>query len=67
MAEGSKKKIVVDQGICIGCGACIQLAGEYFKFNNEGKSEPYKDYDEADAEKIKEAVDGCPVQAISIE
>lgn len=67
MSEEVKgKKIVVDQELCIGCGGCVGVAPDYFKLNDEGKSEVIKDYDEADAKLIEEAVDSCPVQAISV-
>lgn len=69
MAESKEelKKIIVDQEACIGCGSCAGVAPEYFKINEEGKSEVIKKYDDADKDKINEAADGCPVQAISIE
>lgn len=65
--EEKKKKIKVDQDICIGCGGCVGVAPEYFALNDEGKSHPIKAYDPKDAALIKEAADACPVQAISIE
>lgn len=69
MAEEEKtaKKIVVDQEVCIGCGGCVGVAPEHFKLNDEGKSEVIKQYDEADRELIEEAINACPVQAISLE
>lgn len=63
MAAETAKKIVVDQDLCIGCGACVDSG--YFDMVAD-KSQP-RAYNEADADKIQEAVDGCPVGAISIE
>jgi len=69
MAEEGKegKKLTVDRDNCIGCGNCVSTAPEYFKLGDDGKSKPIKDYEEADKDKIKEAIDNCPVDAISLE
>lgn len=61
-----EKKIVVDKDKCIGCGSCVSIAEEYFKLGEGGKSEVIKDYDEKDEAIVKEAIDACPVEAISI-
>ena len=58
------KKIVVDQDLCIGCGSCEQIAPDHFKVN--GKSHVKKQYSEEDDKIIKEAIAGCPVDAISL-
>lgn len=65
-AEKSGKEIVVDIDTCIGCGTCEEIAPEYFKVVG-GVSTVIKQYDESDADKIRDAVDDCPVQAISIQ
>ena len=57
--------IIIDKDKCIGCGTCVSLAPKSFKIGKDGKSEainPAKD-DEAT---IKNAVDSCPTNAISI-
>ncbi|MFZ2664262.1 MAG: ferredoxin [Patescibacteria group bacterium] len=62
------KKIKINEDICIGCGACGITAPEAFGYNNEkGKATVKEGAENTDNEKIKEAVEGCPVQAISIE
>lgn len=63
MAE--EKKLAVDAETCIGCGACESTAPEYFEIK-AGLSKVIKDYDEKDADLIEEAINGCPVQAISL-
>lgn len=60
-------KPVINKELCIGCGACEGICPEAFKLD-DGKSSvieladytPYND-------KINQAVEACPVQAISIE
>ena len=59
-------KIVVDKKKCIGCGTCIAIAPKSFKFGEGGKSEPIEPPGDEE-EKIKEAAESCPVQAINIE
>ncbi len=56
--------IVVDQGKCIGCGACEAICPVSFKLT-DGKAHPVKpEVEELTCEKEAEA--GCPVQAISV-
>lgn len=66
MAEEKKKIIKVDESICIGCGACADMAPDYFHVV-EGVSKVKKQYDEADKDDIEAAATGCPVGAIRIE
>lgn len=61
------KKIEVNQGTCIGCGACVQIAPDYFKFSDNGTAVPIKEMvDEVD-NLVVEAMESCPTSAISIE
>ena len=55
---------MVNQEICIGCGACIAECPDTFKFNDSGKSEAISQDNAACAKKAAEI---CPVQAISAE
>lgn len=67
MADEEKgKELKVDRDICIGCGNCVNLAPDYFKLDDESKSKVIKKYDEADKDLNKEAIDNCPVDAISL-
>lgn len=59
-------KIKVDKDKCIGCGTCIAIAPKSFKFDKEGKSEPIIPPGD-DGETVKEAAEGCPVGAISLD
>ena len=54
-------KIMIDEDTCIGCGACVSICPEGFEMV-DGKAK-------VKSQKVKcgkEAVDSCPVQAISI-
>lgn len=61
------KKVKVNQDACIGCGACVSMANEYFDFNDEGYSEAIKEViEDSDLELVEDAASCCPVDAISI-
>ncbi len=55
-------KAYVDQDTCIGCGMCAGIAADVFRINDEGKAEAYA---EGDDSAVQEAIDSCPVAAIS--
>jgi len=58
------KNIKIDKNKCIGCGLCETIVPKAFRLNSKGKAEFVSTG--ADLEKkIKEAMDSCPVQAIS--
>ena len=59
-------KVAVNQGNCIGCGACESICPEVFQINDEGlssvigKEEDFTSHEE----EIRDAVDSCPTGAI---
>ncbi|KKP69818.1 hypothetical protein A2X44_05095 [candidate division CPR3 bacterium GWF2_35_18] len=57
-------KAKVDQTTCIGCGTCSALCPSVFYMKDDGKADvkPDADYSPCD---IQEAIDSCPVTAIS--
>lgn len=61
-----KKKIIVHEDLCIGCGTCEGVAPEYFELAKDGLSHVKKQYDEKDKDIIEEAKKSCPVEAIEI-
>lgn len=60
------KVIKVDKQVCIGCGTCTVLAPKSFKLDTNGKAEAINPPGDA-PETVKEAIDSCPVQAITEE
>lgn len=58
------KKLVVDQKKCIGCETCVILAPKTFKMNAKLKSEVINPKGNT-KEEIQNAIDSCPVSAIS--
>lgn len=60
------KKINLNSDACIGCGACVAICPEYFAFDG-GVSKVIKENTEVSTNNLLEAVDACPVSAISLE
>lgn len=57
-------KAKVDKSLCIGCGNCVTVYPEGFEMEDDGKSR-YKDEVDGDPKKIQQAIDECPVAAIT--
>lgn len=68
MAEEKKhlKKLLIDTEVCIACGNCETSCPEVFKVDHEKNHAVVitDDYEKYTA-KIEDAIDECPVQAIS--
>ncbi len=56
-----KKRIKIDQSLCIGCGACAGTYPDDFQIGDSGLAEVITGEGEEDA------VNVCPVGAISVE
>ena len=56
--------VKVDKKLCIGCGACVAICPKVFEMGEDKKSHIKKDADK-DSDCIDEAIDSCPVGAIS--
>ena len=56
----------VNQETCIGCGTCVALCPKVFELDENGKSE-VKDPAGCKECNCQEAIDACPVNAISWE
>ena len=56
----------VDKKKCIGCGACVSTCPQVFEMNDNGKAQVKTNADiKKNAKGIKEAIENCPVDAIS--
>lgn len=54
--------IKVDKNKCIGCGNCALICDEIFEIDSDGKSKVKK---QKKLPCVKEAIESCPVNAIS--
>lgn len=59
-------KVTVDKVKCIGCGTCVALAPKSFQLGADGKAEPIEPVAD-DQKTITDAIESCPVNAISLE
>ena len=58
----------VDKNTCIGCGACPATCPEVFKMDDDGLASAYTNPVPSELEdSAKEAEDGCPVDAITVQ
>ena len=60
-------KAIVNQDTCSGCGLCISTVPEVFEVNADGKAEACGHTTDENRAAVQEAIDACPVQAISAE
>ena len=58
-------KAYVDQDLCIGCGLRVSTCPEVFEMNADDKAQAIADTTDENREAVQEAIDGCPVSAIS--
>lgn len=54
----------VDRDLCTGCGLCAQICPEVFEIGDDGYSHVISGADQ-DLPCVDEAIDQCPVGAIS--
>lgn len=60
-------KAIVDKDTCIGCGLCCGVCPEVFRMDDEDKAEAFAPAEESNKSQVQEAIDDCPVEAISWE
>lgn len=56
----------VDRDLCIGSAMCVATAPDVFELDDEGLSHVV-DQEGADEALLREAAEGCPVQAVILE
>ena len=56
----------VDRELCIGAAMCVATAPDVFELDDEGLSHVV-DQDAGDEAVLREAAEGCPVQAVVLE
>ncbi|MDO7785937.1 ferredoxin [Desulforamulus aquiferis] len=60
-------KTVVDQDLCISCGACIDVCPEVYEWNDDDKAHAIVDeVPEGQEDSAKEAAESCPTEAIKV-
>ena len=58
-------RLIVDQELCISCGACIDVCPEVFDWNEDDKAHSIVDEVPATVEdQANEALESCPTDAI---
>ena len=57
-------KVEVDKEKCIGCGACTAVAPDVFEFDDDGLAKATNNVINDD---VKNAAEGCPTEAITVE
>lgn len=61
-----EKKPVVDEEVCISCGLCVEIAPNTFELDENDISQVTNPHGDTE-DKIEEAIESCPVEAISWE
>ncbi|MCX4401063.1 ferredoxin [Streptomyces sp. NPDC059837] len=62
---GDRWGVEVDRSVCIGSAQCVHRAGDAFRLDTAMQSHPVEPETDAN-EKILEAAESCPVEAIMI-
>jgi len=60
-------KAVVDPDLCTGCGLCVDVCPEVFEMEGEIATVIVDEVPEDAEDTAREAVESCPVEAITLE
>ena len=58
--------IKINKEKCIGCGVCVSICEKVFELRDDMKAYVKKAQEKAKDACVKEAIEGCPVQAITL-
>ena len=56
---------IADRDLCIGCGLCVSACPGEFGMDAGDKAQAVADTTDESRDGVREAIDGCPVSAIS--
>ena len=59
--------VKVDPDLCIGCGLCVNTVPNVFEMDEDKAVAKAGAVDAADEDSVKQMVEDCPVNAISVE
>ncbi len=60
-------RVKIDPELCIGCESCVDFLPEVFEMEDELASVREEEVPEELEDKVKEAIEMCPVEAIKID
>ncbi len=60
------KKIIVNEPLCMGCGACVAIDPDHFEFSSNGLAS-VKSNENLESNNLANAIDACPSEAIAFE
>ena len=60
-------KVRIDESLCTGCGLCVDICPEVFEMPESVSIVKTPEVPEDLVDKVKEAAESCPVEAIIIE
>ena len=65
--EDGRMRAIVDADLCTGCGLCVETCPEVFEMDGNTAAAKADAVPKAAEDSCHDAMDGCPVEAISIE
>ncbi|WP_199435396.1 ferredoxin [Qaidamihabitans albus] len=65
--SGSERRVVVDRAVCVGSTTCVNVAGGSFEIDETDGKARVLTPGAATMDEVLDAVDSCPVAAISFE
>ena len=60
-------KVKIDENLCTGCGLCADICPEVFEMGDDVSIVKVDNISSELEEKVREAAESCPVEAIIIE